>query len=48
VASALALPVLWLAGLSILAAIPAIERLRGPAASPTMWTAPGPTMGSAR
>jgi Glycosyltransferase family 87 len=28
VASALALPVLWLAGLSILAAIPAIERLR--------------------
>jgi hypothetical protein len=48
VASTLALPVLWLAGLSILAAIPAIERLRGPDAAPTTWAAPGPTLKSTR
>jgi hypothetical protein len=47
-ASVLALPVLWFAGLSILAAVPVIERLREPAATPTMWTAPGRTMGSVR
>lgn len=35
-AAALALPVLWFAGLSILAAIPAIDRLRGTAAPPTV------------
>jgi hypothetical protein len=45
---ALALPVLWLAGLSILAAIPVIERLRDPMAEPTMWAAPGPTMDPVR
>jgi hypothetical protein len=47
-ASVLALPVLWFAGLSILAAIPVMERLREPPAAPTMWTAPGRTMGSVR
>jgi hypothetical protein len=46
--AALALPVLWLAGLSILVAIPVIERLREPMAEPAMWAAPGPTMGANR
>ncbi len=48
--AALALPVLWISGLSILAAIPAVERLRirsaAPARAPVV-TAPSTTAGSA-